>query len=158
MSSVHPIGPEDWRAWRSVRLQALSEAPQAFGTTYREASGPNDRESYWRDCFSVNGCNFLADLDAAAVGLVRVIGPVGGDEAELISLWVAPVARGRGLGTELVEAAWAWLQTTAAGSPLWLSVRRANVPARRLYQRLGFVLTGPGPDPDEDRLVRHPAR
>jgi GNAT superfamily N-acetyltransferase len=50
---------------------------------------------------------------------------------------VAEHAQGRGLGTRLVETAAAWLE--GRGAPrimLWTAER--NVPARRLFERLGF--------------------
>jgi ribosomal protein S18 acetylase RimI-like enzyme len=153
--TIYPIGPDDWPAWRSVRLSALQESPDAFGSRYSDASGPNDREEYWRRYFVSNGRNYLADLDGTTVGLVRVVGPGDDADAELMSLWVAPSARGSGVGAGLIEACWTWLQATAPGRPLRLTVRRHNVTARRLYERLGFVLVGPDPDDDtEDLLIR----
>ena len=59
-----------------------------------------------------------------------------GDGQQLISMWVAPSARGRGVGRALVGRVIA----AAAGRPLWLRVLDGNETAIRLYQRCGFVL------------------
>lgn len=156
---IYPIEPDDWPAWRSVRLQALRDAPDAFGSSYSEVSGPKDHERYWRGYFSANGQNYLAHLNGVTVGMVRITGPQTDADAELMSLWVAPAARGRGIGADLVETCWTWLQTAAPGFRLRLSVRRRNRAARRLYERLGFAFAGPDPDDaGEDILIKRPAR
>jgi ribosomal protein S18 acetylase RimI-like enzyme len=155
--TIRPIGPDDWPAWRSVRLRALLEAPDAFGSTYQQAIDADDPERYWRGYFTSIGQNYLAELDGETVGLVRVVAPADGADGELMSLWVAPTARRSGVGAELVETCWRWLQATAPGRPLRLAVRRRNLGARRLYERLGFAFAFVDPDDhSEDVLVRKP--
>ena len=56
-------------------------------------------------------------------------------------MWVAPVARGRGVGDGLVDAVVDWAR--AAGYPrVVLDVGDENLPAIRLYERKGFEPTG----------------
>lgn len=63
-----------------------------------------------------------------------------GDAAELLQIAVDPDRRGAGIGRALMETALE--QLTAAGArSVHLEVRRDNVPARRLYDRLGFAST-----------------
>ena len=59
-------------------------------------------------------------------------------ELRLVDISLLPAHRNTGLGTSLLRS----LQEEAvlAGKPVRLSVAREN-PARRLYERLGFVLT-----------------
>ena len=81
---------------------------------------------------------------------------------ELISLWVAPSARGHGVADALIEDIAVW----AAGlrSPaIWLSVREDNARAIALYRRRGFEATGERvPDKDhtgaavEEQVFRRP--
>jgi ribosomal protein S18 acetylase RimI-like enzyme len=61
--------------------------------------------------------------------------------ADLVSMWVRPSARGRGVGEALVEAAAAWAKAHHFGA-LYLWVTESNAPARRLYERCGFTPTG----------------
>lgn len=155
MARIDHVGPDDWQAWRAVRLRALQDAPDAFYTRYADVSGPNDREQYWRGYFTPNGRNYLASVDGTAVGLARIVGPHEGADAELMSLWVAPETRRLGVGSELLETCWNWLQATAPGRPLRLAVRRGNQTARRLYEHLGFTYAGPNAeDAIEDVLIR----
>jgi ribosomal protein S18 acetylase RimI-like enzyme len=70
---------------------------------------------------------------------------------ELISMWVAPFARGRGVGDTAVAAITSW----ANPRDVVLSVKTDNHPAIALYQRHGFTDAGPSPDgPDETLMFR----
>ena len=56
-------------------------------------------------------------------------------------MWVAPSARSGGIGRRLVTAVVDWARTIDADRvELW--VTDGNEPARRLYARHGFVVTG----------------
>jgi RimJ/RimL family protein N-acetyltransferase len=69
-------------------------------------------------------------------------------------LWVAPAARGHGVGDEAVRSVLAWATREHPDSPVVLSVKTANAPARRLYERHGFVDAGPSTDDPGERLMR----
>ncbi|SUZ31949.1 Ribosomal-protein-alanine acetyltransferase [Roseibaca ekhonensis] len=63
------------------------------------------------------------------------------DEAEVLTLAVAPAARGKGHGTALLSAAQAQAAERGA-TRIFLEVATDNVAARALYARAGFVQTG----------------
>ncbi len=77
----------------------------------------------------------------------RVLGVVGGfrrldpAEAQLVSLWVDPDARGRGVAGALIYAVAAWARERGARTVV-LFVQEANAPGRALYLRAGFRPTG----------------
>lgn len=60
------------------------------------------------------------------------------DEAEVLSLAVTRAEQRRGIARELVEAALPHLRLAGA-TRLYLEVADDNIPARALYQALGFV-------------------
>lgn len=66
-------------------------------------------------------------------------------DVELISLWVAPFARGRGVGERLVEMVVEWARGQQAPRVV-LSVRDHNAPAIRLYCRQGFEAISASPE------------
>jgi GNAT superfamily N-acetyltransferase len=71
----------------------------------------------------------------------------------LISMWVAPERRGRGVGRSLVEAVIDWARS-AGHEQLRLDVVRGRDSATRLYGRLGFRPTGRStPMPRDPNLV-----
>ncbi len=130
----------DWQAWRDIRLQALRDAPDAFGSTYAEQNrrGEND----WRQRVAGGGL-FLAWIPE--VSAAEPAGMAGGYQAapatvELISMFVRPRARGRRVGEALIDAVTGWARERDATSVhLW--VTETNKHARRLYERCGFSVT-----------------
>ena len=156
MISIRSITENDWAHWRSMRLSALAEAPDAFRSTLAEWTGENDSEQRWRDRLVAVPFNLLACLDGQPVGMASATAPAG-DEVELISMWVSPTARGKGAGDALIEEIATWARLHGA-SQLILEVRHDNNHARRLYARNGFVDAGSSANSDprfvEVRMVR----
>jgi ribosomal protein S18 acetylase RimI-like enzyme len=72
----------------------------------------------------------------------RLVVDRSAERIHLIDIALLPEGRGNGIGTTLLQG----LQGEAARAslPLRLSVYEAN-PARRLYERLGFTVTGSQP-------------
>ncbi len=140
---------EDWRIWREVRLRALETDPTAFGSTLAGATGENDHEARWRQRFTVP-YNIVSVRNGAFVGQVGATAIEQGT-TELISLWVAPEVRGRGVGDELIEAVVAWARSQGAAR-VELDVRRANLTAIAVYRRNGFVNCEGALDPSEQRM------
>jgi RimJ/RimL family protein N-acetyltransferase len=130
----------DWRVWRELRLAALSDAPYAFGTTYAEAVARAD--DWWREQWNSPGARLLAESDGVAVGMCAVFLPADPNrDPLLVSMWVAPEARGAGAAGALIDASLAW--TREAGYRcLVLGVVDDNERARRFYQRYGFTPNG----------------
>lgn len=74
-------------------------------------------------------------------GAGLILARVAAGEAEVLTLAVAPQARGRGYGTALLAAAMAEASGRGAGE-MFLEVAVDNAPAQRLYRRAGFVEAG----------------
>jgi ribosomal protein S18 acetylase RimI-like enzyme len=135
------IGADDWPVWRKLRLGALSEASHAFSSTLAEWQGEGDTEPRWRARLSTVPLNIVADLTGEAAGMVSATEPNPDGTIELISMWVAPFARGCGVGDSLIAAVVEWaLQRRAAR--ISLAVVESNQHAVRLYRRHGFIDIG----------------
>lgn len=139
MTDVRRIASDDWRQWRGLRLKALSEAPDAFSTSLTDWQGEGDREERWRARLEDVALNLVAYADDEQAGMVR--GAVSDDQLELISMWVAPFATGRGIGDALVDALIGYAESIHSSSVL-LSVMVGNDHAIRMYRRHGFVDVG----------------
>jgi ribosomal protein S18 acetylase RimI-like enzyme len=145
------LTPDDWSVWRFLRLSALAESPGAFGSRLADWLGDGDREDRWRARLSIPGSrNVVAKLGGEPVGMASGVPfPVVPDgppprkvgDIELISMWVAPSARGHGVADMLIQDLVAW--AAHFGSPaVRLSVRETNASAIALYRRHGFEATG----------------
>jgi ribosomal protein S18 acetylase RimI-like enzyme len=146
------VTAKDWSEWRLLRREALVESPDAFGSTLPGWSGVGDNEQRWRQRLDEVPVNLVGEDDGASVGMVSVTEVVHG-QAEIISMWVAPYARGRGAGDALLRAAVDYARAAGA-SRVALNVRVSNVHAAALYRRAGFVDVGWASLPD----APHPER
>ena len=133
------LTPDDWSLFRELRLAALREAPDAFSSTL--ADWQDAREARWRERLTNVPFNAIAFLDGAAAGMVGATGPNAAGTVELISMWVAPFARGRGVGDALVKSVAQWAAEKHARE-VTLEVVESNGPARALYERCGFADQG----------------
>lgn len=85
---------------------------------------------------------FFAVDGGIDVGMVRAARhPDEPTAGELLSMWVAPGARGRGVGDALIDAVVAWARAEGL-SRIVLDVGDHNVAAIGLYTRHGFTPTG----------------
>lgn len=149
---VTRLGPADWERFREVRLASLSESPEAFGSRYADwVDAPAER---WQSRLSQVALTLVAQEGTNVVGVVSGQ-PVGESWVELISMWVAPAARGTGVAGRLIGAVVEW--AADQDRTTYLMVRSDNFRARRSYERAGFVDTGvpegwPADEPPEHRM------
>lgn len=151
------LQPNDWRLWRQLRLAALAEAPEAFGSTLAQWSGTGDCEQRWRARLEAVALNLILSCDGEPAGMVSATAPDAQGQVELISLWIASSARGRGVGDEAVRQVVAWARDTFPAGRVQLSVKTDNHHAITLYERHGFADAGRSPDDPDERLMRLPA-
>lgn len=141
MVLVRETTAEEWQVLRDIRLEALQDAPDAFGSTYADQAVLEEAD--WRRIIASGG-TFLAYLPEENTS--KPAGLVSGDLEEsniiqLMSMWVRPQARGDGVSEALIDAVidWAGVQN-ASSVHLW--VIETNKYARMLYERCGFSATG----------------
>jgi GNAT superfamily N-acetyltransferase len=132
------IGEDDWRVWRDVRLAALADAPEAFGSTAVQEEALS--EDAWRR-MTRTAAIFVATASGTGVGVVAGLPRESAGERGLGAMWVAPSWRGRGVAAALADAVIAWARSEGcARIGLWVSADSPR--ARRFYQRQGFRPTG----------------
>lgn len=151
---VVQVGVEEWPLWRELRLAALADSPEAFSTKLADVLESRDHPEDWRARLSSPGAYFVGFLGPRASGMVAADTAEG--EALLVSMWVAPEARGTGLGDALVESVLGWARVSGCRRVrLW--VRSFNDHAIALYRRHGFRDSpGDGLGGDCDLVLEHP--
>jgi len=143
--SVRRYEPDEWPAYKSLRLRSLAESPDAFGSTLEREQGFSDEVWASRLTDGVaagTSLPLVAERDGSPVGLASGrIDPATPERADVYQMWVAPEARGAGIGAMLLDAVIAWARDSSA-SNLFLAVSCGDTPARRLYERAGFAAVG----------------
>ena len=137
--SVMRAGPQDWAILRDLRLRALSDSPSAFASTYERERTLTDDE--WRERLIRKGrVSLIAFWGDQPVGIAGGFVEYPGC-AQVVSMWVVPDARGRGVGDALVDEVLRWArELDVAEVRLW--VTGGNDVAERLYARHGFERNG----------------
>lgn len=143
---IYTVQRRDWREYREIRLAALKDTPSAFASTWREEASlapPQWMERAQRSQDGKTLTTVVAIDDAGRwVGVAGGYRPgYGAADAELISMWVTPECRGRGISIKLVLAVLAWAEAHGA-SAIGLWVNKANPAAISLYNKTGFRRTG----------------
>jgi ribosomal protein S18 acetylase RimI-like enzyme len=139
----------DEQTLRSLRLQAMTDAPDAFGSTYERelARTPQD----WQRWIEPNPTFLFEAPGEEASGIVAAFREPD-DLVHLTSMWVRPSARRAGVGDALVRAVIVWAAFEHARE-LRVWVMRENTPATRLYERNGFRPTGNQSARDRDGAI-----
>ncbi|NJS39796.1 MAG: GNAT family N-acetyltransferase [Rhodobacteraceae bacterium] len=134
---IRPLVAADAAAWRRLWTGYLAyydtTVPDAvFTSTFARLLGPDPRDFQ----------GLIATVDGQAVGLVHYLFHRHAWKIEevcyLQDLYVAPEARGTGLGRKLIEAVYAAADAAGAPSVYWLT-QDFNHTARQLYDRIGKV-------------------
>ena len=137
--TIRPLDATDAEAYRALRLQALLQAPEAFGASHAEEAARPLAAFVERITPAPPSLVFGAFANAELVGMAGFL--TGNSEKSrhrgtLWGVYLAPDWRGRGIARALVEA----VRAHAAQHVLVLQARAVttNGVALRLYERLGF--------------------
>jgi RimJ/RimL family protein N-acetyltransferase len=130
------VEPRDWQRLREVRLAALAESPEMFGSTLAKEQSFDEAE--WRRR-AARPATFLASRGCVDVGMAGVYEFDGG--WCVMGMWLAPAARGTGVLEALVDACESVAQAAGA-TTVALGVMEDNPRGRRAYLRLGYEFTG----------------
>lgn len=142
---VRLLTADDAAAYRRVRLQALQEHPEAFGSSAEDfAVQPlvdvADRLRSQSERFSLFGV-FVEDELNGLIGFGRDGGLKVRHRGGIYQMYVTPAQRGRGVGRLLLEHAVNHARQLPGLEEINLAVTVGNEPARRLYERFGFVFS-----------------
>jgi GNAT superfamily N-acetyltransferase len=142
-------GLPDWRDLRAIRLEALVDTPDAYGSTYEESVLWSDAQ--WKHAATTR-LYYLADRDGVVVGMVSG----GFNDAYpgtrwLYGMYVTPSERGSGTAARLVRAIDDWARSHGVAE-VYLHVTTSVPRARAFYEKVGFRPTG-----ESFRMERDPS-
>ena len=125
---------DDWTVLREIRLRALADSPDAFGSTLEREQGFDEQDWRRRTVRPV----LVVEVDGRRVAMGGTFADDG--VLHVWGMWTDPEHRGSGHGRALLDALVA--PAVAAGQRAQLHVNVANPSARAFYERCGFVGTG----------------
>jgi len=145
VAHVRRLTAQEWPRYRDLRLRALADAPDAFGSTLARERDRTDSD--WQLRLSA-GASSAAELPLVLVDGAEFVGLAWGridgatpDVAHVFQMWVAPEGRGQGGGRSLLDTLISWARETGAAF-VELDVTCGDTAARRLYERAGFRPVG----------------
>lgn len=148
--SIRTIAGDEWRLWRSLRLRAVEESPDAFRSTLPQESAEADE--WWQELIRraadhPHGLLLVAEVDSDTVGMMFGRIDDSGELLDVGAMWVEPDFRRKGIGRKLIGEALEWARTSGARrAELWVAT--GNV-AEGLYESIDFAFTG------EEEPLRH---
>ena len=131
-----PAAESDFETVFAITMATMRAYVEATWGIWDEA----EHRSRIRDSFEPS-THRLVHVDGQLAGLLAA--KEHAEHVQLVKVFLLPPFQGRGSGTRLVRQVMA--QAAAQERPVRLRVLRVN-PARRLYLRLGFVITDETPE------------
>ncbi|TQR21637.1 GNAT family N-acetyltransferase [Psychrobacillus vulpis] len=140
------LTPADASAYWELRLEALQQSPEAFGTSYEEAiKRPNPIEQVENILATEGNYTFGAFYENKLVGMVTLVQERSlkmKHRANIFAMYVSPQVRGQGVGKGLLMKAINKAKTIDEIEKVNLSVVSTNEKAKKLYIHLGFKVFG----------------
>lgn len=139
------LNPEEWPAYRALRLEALRGEPRAFGSVYAEQVDYPD--SFWQGRLRAaqageNNWLLFAKEDERLIGLMGAIREAGSDAVHIVSVYVSAEKRGQGAAAALMTAILDVTGRQPGVRKACLTVNALQARALALYRRFGFQIVG----------------
>lgn len=123
----------------SFRAMAPDDADAVACIEHESFATPWSREDFWREASNDFTCYIVALEDTDIIGFAGCW--ISFDEAQVTNIAVTAIQRNKGCGKLLMEQM--MCAAVARGvERMTLEVRPSNMPAIRLYERLGFSAVG----------------
>jgi RimJ/RimL family protein N-acetyltransferase len=146
---IRRITVDDAVAYREVRLQALRDHPEAFGSAYEEALGQplsvtierlqehaNSETMFMLGAFTEEG-NLVGTIFFNRDTPVKL-----SHKAHIGAMYTSPTVRGQGVGKALISRVIELTRQMPGLEQIELSVTGGNEIAYRLYSSVGFETYG----------------
>jgi len=141
---IRQLTPTDAENYRTIRLEALKNKPEAFSSSY-EDEVEFSVEKYRGRFNNDHTYTFGAFEGGNLVGTVTLICETRKKirhRATIVAMYVKPDQRKSGVGKSLMNVAINKAKELEKIEQIYLAVTVGNDPAKRLYTSLGFVTYG----------------
>jgi len=142
--SIRRLTRHDFDAYLAIRLEALRDYPESYGTSAESfAARPRQEIEDFLSRRAVFGVVTAASELAGIVVYDRDQGERESHRGWLLQVYVKPAMRGTGAALAMIEAAVEHARSEVI--QLHLMVGAHNAPAIRLYEKAGFKTYGTDP-------------
>jgi RimJ/RimL family protein N-acetyltransferase len=144
---VRRVVEDDWQLLRAIRLEMLTDSPDAYLERLVDAEPRTEDEWRFRSDRGSSGPTNLAlaaedpDRPDRWVGYLACFVDAPG-QGHVVSVYVAPSQRGTGLAGRMLDRVTEWARGEAGLDRLHLYVHEDNARAHAFYRRYGFTETG----------------
>lgn len=138
---LRELTPDDAAVYWALRLRALREEPNAFGSSYEDSKDRPLAEVAKRLAGEGDDFALGAFENGSLVGIVTFHRQTGMKErhtANIFGMYVAREAQGKGVGGALLDALLARARTLPELEQIYLAVVTTQTAAQALYRSRGF--------------------
>ena len=140
MMITRQLGVQDIHTWKALRLEALQNAPEAFGSSYEEEALYTEDDWHVGLAKSTIFGAFMEGILVGAVGFYTLSHLKLKHRGVLFGLYTSAPYRGQGVANALLKTV--ITHATLHVSQLHLTCVTTNQEALRLYQKHGFTSYG----------------
>lgn len=138
------LEPKDWMLFKELRLRALKEEPHAFCSSYEENVIKPDIS--WAKTLDEAGKEktqwlVFAKLNKKIVGMIAAHLEKESNTAHIISMYVSPEERGKGIAKKLMNNLLKKLKENIQIKKIIIDVNPMQSAAFNLYKKSGFKIT-----------------
>ncbi|KKQ46169.1 MAG: Acetyltransferase [Candidatus Moranbacteria bacterium GW2011_GWC2_37_8] len=141
---IYKLNSSEWEIYRTLRLEALRESPQAFGDCFVESALLSDE--HWKEEFENPKSFILVARDGGEPFAMAAAYQEDGEKMKHIAyvwgVYVKKAYRGKGIGKQLMESLLDEIAAIGEIEKVDLNVNASQLSAVRLYERLGFAVAG----------------
>ena len=143
MMKIKILTQDDWSIWKSLRLEALKNAPLSFGSSYEEEVLLSDADFQDRLNKGYVLGAFVGNLLVSCVGFYALNSHKTKHRGVLWGMYTHTEHRGKGIATALLQTL--IKHARAQVTQLHLTCVVSNVEACAFYQKQGFRIYGTEP-------------
>ncbi|MFW6263568.1 MAG: N-acetyltransferase family protein [Thermotogota bacterium] len=141
---IRVLNEQDTQVYRTIRLNALKNSPESFGSSYEEEAAFGV-ERFTKRITKPNSYTFGVFKENNLAGICNISFQPRkkmNHRADIFSMYVEPEFRGKGIGKALIEIAIKSAGERKNVQQIYLTVVSSNQTAKSMYESFGFKTYG----------------
>ncbi len=139
--TITKLSSDHWQDYKKLRLEAVENSPQSFLAAVEETN--KEKTADWKN--KIKNMFFALDDHGELVGMIGCYKEQSTKLqhiANIVSFYIKPEFRKKGLGREMIKTAIDFAKTKLEVKKVQLGVITTQTPAYELYKSVGFITIG----------------